>query len=110
MTCEKGDITLSNNSDGSFTLVLKYWDPKTNQHTHEDSTSGLWEKEGNILVLKTSDSELTYKSSTNSFTIGNSSASIDGYDWVSSTQKTPFDTYSLVEKNQTDDFLKNASK
>jgi hypothetical protein len=110
MTCEKGDITLSINSDGDFTMVLKYWDPKTNQHTHEDLTSGSWEKKEGLLVLKTSDSELTYKPSTNSFKIGNSSTSIEGYDWISSIKKTPFDTYSLVEKQKTDAFLLNASE
>ena len=110
MTCEKGDITLSTNSDGSFTLVLKYCDPKTNQRTHEDLISGSWEKQDDVLVLKTFDSELTYKPATNSFTIGNSSTSIEGYDWISSTKESPFDTYSLVEKQKTDAFLLNASK
>jgi len=110
MTCEKGDITLALQPDSSFTLVLKHWDAQSNQHTHEDRTSGSWGKKRDELVLTAPDSVLTYKPETNSFTIGSSSLTVDGYAWVSSTKRTPFDTYSLVEKKKTDAFLLKASK
>ena len=110
MTCEKGDITLSLQSGQVFTLVLKHWDAQTNQHTHEDRTSGSWEKKDNQLILTSPESVLIYKPETNTFTIGGSSVSVDGYGWVSGTKGTPFDTYSLVEKEKTDAFLVKASK
>lgn len=110
MTCEKGDITLILQSDKSFTLVLKHWDSKSNQHTREDQISGSWEKQGDQLTLTTSDSVLTYKPETNTFTIGDSMLSVGGYGWVSSTKPTPFDTYPLVEKEKTDAFLLKATK
>ncbi len=110
MTCEKGDITLTLEIDNSFTLVLKHWDSKSNQHTHEDRTSGLWEKRGDQLILTATDSVLTYKPDSSSFTIGSASVSVEGYGWISSTKGTPFDTYSLVEKEKIDAFLLKAEE
>jgi hypothetical protein len=110
MTCEKGDITLSLSSRYRFTIVLRHWDAKQNTHTGEDRLTGNWSMKGKNLVLKAPESELTYKPEKNSFTIGVKTITVDGYAWVSSTKKTPFDSFSLVDKIETDKFLLGATK
>lgn len=110
MTCEKGDITLTLDADHRFSLSLKHWDPKTNTHTGEDRLAGQWREDGDILLLKAQENQLTYKRETTTFIIGTRTATVAGYAWVASTKMTPFDSYPLVEKERTDAALLEAAK
>ncbi len=110
VTCEKGDITLSLASKNRFIIILRYWDATSNSHTGENRITGKWIMNGNNLVLKAPKFQVTYKPGKNTFTIGANTITVDGYTWISSTKKTPFDSYTLVEKTKIDKFLPDATK
>jgi hypothetical protein len=106
--CPKGDITLKLQPDGAYSLELKHWDPKQNRHTRSESLSGRWRMNGKRLVLVGA-GELVYERNSNSLTVGQHSASIDGFSWQSSSPSTFADKFTLVERKAVDALLLKAA-
>ena len=106
--CPKGDITLNLNKNGTFLLSLKYWNKKILKHTHSDKMSGKWKLKNNQLLLS-SNKNLIYKRDKIDLTVGEKSASIDSFNWVSSSGETFVDSFTLVERIAVDKLFKSAA-
>lgn len=111
MTCQTGDITLTLNPDKTFNLIILFWDSKTNQHTGQETLKGNWIKDKKRLTLITSDNnKIIYDSKTTNMKIGNNEINAMTYGFISNDKDFFGTSFDLLEKEQTDKFLLEATK
>ena len=105
--CPKGDITLLLNTDGVFGLELKIWNEETHSHTHSEKLSGKWSYSEGRLVLSGAGT-IIYQRDTAELTIGSKISNIDSLNWTSSSPATFADSFTLVEREEVDQFFRGA--
>jgi len=111
MECRAGDITLTLHTDQTFDLTILFWDEKTQQHKGQKSINGKWSKADKTLTLMTSDNnKIIYELTTTNMKIGDLEINSTTYGFKSNDKNFFATGFGLLEKNQTDDFLLNASK
>ena len=111
INCQAGDITLTLNPDKTFDLTILFWDDKTHQHTGQESVKGNWLIADKTLTLITNDdNEIVYELTTTNMKIGDLEINATTYGFKSNNKNFFATGFGLLEKNQTDEFLLNATK
>jgi hypothetical protein len=111
MECQTGDITLTLNTDMTFDLTILFWDSQTRQHTGQESTKGNWAKANKTLTLITTDNnKIIYELTTTNMKIGSTEINATTYGYKSNDKDFFATGYSLLEQEQTDKYLLQATK
>ena len=111
MTCQTGDITLTLNPDNTFDLTILFWDNDTKSHKGSESVKGTWTKNQKDLVLKTSDNKnINYALTTTNMKIGDMEINSLTYGFKSADINFFGSDIDLQEREQTDNFLRGATK
>jgi hypothetical protein len=111
MSCQTGDITLTLNPDNSFDLTIQFWDDKTKSHNGSETIKGSWTKDQNKLALKTSDDKhINYELTKTNMKIGDLEINSVTYGFKSSDKEFFGSDIDLLEREQTDNFLRDAAK
>ena len=111
MDCQAGDITLTLNPDQTFDLTILFWDNNIHQHTGQESVKGNWVKADKNLTLTTTDkNKIIYELTTTNMKIGDHEINSTTYGFKSNDKDFFATGFGLLEKEQTDEFLINASK
>ena len=110
MDCQKGDITLTLDTNNTFDLTILFWDNKTLKHTGQESIKGKWLKSEKLLTLSTDDNIIKYEVKTSHLKIGNKELNCPTYGFKSNSKDFFATSFDLLEKEQTDKFLNNAVK
>ena len=111
MSCQTGDITLTLNPDNTFDLTILFWDNNTKSHKGSESIKGTWTKNQKDLVLKTSDNKnINYALTTTNMKIGDMEINSLTYGFKSADINFFGSDIDLLEREQTDNFLRGATK
>ena len=111
MDCQTGDITLTLNQDQTFDLTILLWDNATHQHTGQESIKGSWTKADKVLTLTTAEKNvIKYELTTTNMKIGTNELNSKTYGFKSNDKKFFATGYNLLDQEETDKILLNASK
>ena len=92
-------------------ITILFWDDKTNKHTGQETIKGSWTKAENVLTLITTDNnKIVYELTTTNMKIADHEVNNKTYSFKTNDKDFFATKYDLLEKEQTDQFIINATK
>jgi hypothetical protein len=96
--CPDGDVYLSLNRDGTFTLVLDMIDRREDRSLGHRKIAGKWTEKDGAVTLTAPEARIVYRRERATFNIDKKDHALDALRFESSTKRTFADSWMLVDR------------